>query len=210
MDLKERIKVALGLNDESEVTKEVNLMYEDKLADGTIVVSEADELAAGVLLNILSEDGVQTPLPEGNYSLESGVTFSVDAEGIVTEVNEAEVEEEVEEPVEEVEMSNEEAILLEVGTVVKELLEEVRNDISRLTAELDEVRGLNLSKDENIAELLDENTKLSAQVKELNESPATEPLKVSKFNSVKKEVTPTEYEKMTARQKYMYNFNKNN
>tara|TARA_R110002124_G_scaffold176407_2_gene344392 strand:+ start:545 stop:1177 length:633 start_codon:yes stop_codon:yes gene_type:complete len=210
MDLKERIKVALGLNDESEVTKEVNLMYEDKLADGTIVVSEADELAAGVLLNILSEDGVQTPLPEGNYSLESGVTFSVDAEGIVTEVNEAEVEEEVEEPVEEVEMSNEEAILLEVGTVVKELLEEVRNDISRLTAELDEVRGLNLSKDENIAELLDENTKLSEQVKELNESPATEPLKVSKFNSVKKEVTPTEYEKMTARQKYMYNFNKNN
>jgi vacuolar-type H+-ATPase subunit I/STV1 len=210
MDLKERIKVALGLNDESEVTKEVNLMYEDKLADGTIVVSEADELAAGVLLNILSEDGVQTPLPEGNYSLESGVTFSVDAEGIVTEVNEAEESEEVEEPVEEVEMSNEEAILLEVGTVVKELLEEVRNDISRLTAELDEVRGLNLSKDENIAELLDENTKLSAQVKELNESPATEPLKVSKFNSVKKEVTPTEYEKMTARQKYMYNFNKNN
>lgn len=210
MDLKERIKVALGLNDESEVTKEVNLMYEDKLADGTIIVSEADELAAGVLLNILSEDGVQTPLPEGNYSLESGVTFSVDAEGIVTEVNEAEVEEEVEEPVEEVEMSNEEAILLEVGTVVKELLEEVRNDISRLTAELDEVRGLNLSKDENIAELLDENTKLSAQVKELNESPATEPLKVSKFNSVKKEVTPKEYEKMTAREKYMYNFNKNN
>ena len=210
MDLKERIKVALGLNDESEVTKEVNLMYEDKLADGTIIVSEADELAAGVLLNILSEDGVQTPLPEGNYSLESGVTFSVDAEGIVTEVNEAEESEEVEEPVEEVEMSNEEAILLEVGTVVKELLEEVRNDISRLTAELDEVRGLNLSKDENIAELLDENTKLSAQVKELNESPATEPLKVSKFNSVKKEVTPTEYNKMTARQKYMYNFNKNN
>ena len=210
MDLKERIKVALGLNDESEVTKEVNLMYEDKLADGTIIVSEADELAAGVLLNILSEDGVQTPLPEGNYSLESGVTFSVDAEGIVTEVNEAEESEEVEEPVEEVEMSNEEAILLEVGTVVKELLEEVRNDISRLTAELDEVRGLNLSKDENIAELLDENTNLSAQVKELNESPATEPLKVSKFNSVKKEVTPTEYEKMTARQKYMYNFNKNN
>ena len=210
MDLKERIKVALGLNDESEVTKEVNLMYEDKLADGTIVVSEADELAAGVLLNILSEDGVQTPLPEGNYSLESGVTFSVDAEGIVTEVNEAEESEEVEEPVEEVEMSNEEAILLEVGTVVKELLEEVRNDISRLTAELDEVRGLNLSKDENIAELLDENTNLSAQVKELNESPASEPLKVSKFNSVIKEVTPTEYNKMTARQKYMYNFNKNN
>lgn len=210
MDLKERIKVALGLNDESNETKEVQLMFEDKLADGTIIVSEADELAAGVLLNILSEDGVQTPLPEGNYVLESGVTFSVDAEGIVLEVGEAEESEEVEEveESEEVELSNEEAILLEVGTVVKELLEEVRNDIGRITAELDELRGENLAKDENLAELVDENTKLSEQVKELNESPATEPLKVSKFNSVKKEVTPKEYEKMTAQEKYMYNFNK--
>lgn len=216
MDLKERIKVALGLNDESNETKEVQLMFEDKLADGTIIVSEADELAAGVLLNILSEDGVQTPLPEGNYVLESGVTFSVDAEGIVLEVGEAEESEEAEDEVEidakdkddKDYMQAHEELFAEVGSVVKELLEEVRKDIGRISAELDELRGENLAKDENLAELVDENTKLSEQVKELNESPATEPLKVSKFNSVKKEVTPKEYEKMTAQEKYMYNFNK--
>lgn len=211
MDLKQRIKVALGLDEENNETKEVQLMFEDKLADGTIIVSEADELAAGVLLNILSEDGVQTPLPEGNYATEAGVSFSVDADGIVLEVSDEEAAEEVEdEATEDVDLSSEEALLLEVGTVVKELLEEVRKDISRLTSELDELRGNNFAQEENIAELVEENTNLSAQVKELNESPAIEPVRVSKFASVKKEVSKEEYQKMTAQQKYMYNFNKNN
>ena len=208
MDLKQRIKVALGLDEENNETKEVQLMFEDKLADGTIIVSEADELAAGVLINILSEDGVQTPLPEGNYATEAGVSFSVDADGIVLEVSDEEVVEE--EATEDVELNSEEALLLEVGTVVKELLEEVRKDISRLTAELDELRGNNFAQEENIAELVEENTNLSEQVKELNESPAIEPVRVSKFASVKKEVSKEEYQKMTAQQKYMYNFNKNN
>ena len=211
MDLKQRIKVALGLDEENNETKEVQLMFEDKLADGTIIVSEADELAAGVLLNILSEDGVQTPLPEGNYATEAGVSFSVDADGIVLEVSDEEAAEEVEdEATEDVDLSSEEALLLEVGTVVKELLEEVRKDISRLTSELDELRGNNFAQEENIAELVEENTNLSEQVKELNESPAIEPVRVSKFASVKKEVSKEEYQKMTAQQKYMYNFNKNN
>jgi cell division protein FtsB len=211
MDLKQRIKVALGLDEENNETKEVQLMFEDKLADGTIIVSEADELAAGVLLNILSEDGVQTPLPEGNYATEAGVSFSVDADGIVLEVSDEEAAEEVEEEAtEDVDLSSEEALLLEVGTVVKELLEEVRKDISRLTSELDELRGNNFAQEENIAELVEENTNLSAQVKELNESPAIEPVRVSKFASVKKEVSKEDYQKMTAQQKYMYNFNKNN
>jgi len=211
MDLKQRIKVALGLDEENNEVKEVQLMFEDKLADGTIIVSEADELAAGVLLNILSEDGVQTPLPEGNYATEAGVSFSVDADGIVLDVSDEEAAEEVEEEsTEDIDLSSEEALLLEVGTVVKELLEEVRKDISRLTSELDELRGNNFAQEENIAELQEENTNLSVQVKELNESPAIEPVRVSKFASVKKEVSKDDYQKMTAQQKYMYNFNKNN
>ena len=211
MDLKQRIRVALGIDEEATEQNEVQLMFEDKLADGTIIVSEADELAAGVLLNILSEDGVQTPLPEGNYATEAGVSFSVDADGIVLDVSDEEAAEEVEEEsTEDIDLSSEEALLLEVGTVVKELLEEVRKDISRLTSELDELRGNNFAQEENIAELQEENTNLSVQVKELNESPAIEPVRVSKFASVKKEVSKDDYQKMTAQQKYMYNFNKNN
>ena len=206
MDLKQRIKVALGLEEENNEIKEVQLMFEDKLADGTIIVSEADELAAGVLLNILSEDGVQTPLPEGNYATEAGVEFTVDADGIVLEVAEA-VEEEVqeEEEAEDVELSSEEALLLEVGTVVKELLEEVRKDIGRLTAELDELRGENLAKDENLAELQEENTNLSSQVQELGAEASVEPVKVSKF--AKANVSHKKYEDMNVQEKYMFNFN---
>ena len=208
MDLKERIKIALGLEEE---VKEVTLAFEAKLVDGTIIVSEADELAVGAVLNILSEDGEQTPLPEGTYELEDGAKFTVDAEGLVTEVAEAEAEEEEVEATEE-ELSPEETteaeLFAEVGAVVKELLEEVRKDIARLSGELDELRGENLAKDESIAELQEENTNLSAQVKELNEQPAEKAVKLSKFAEKKKvELSTEEYAKLSPQQKYLYNFN---
>ena len=212
MDLKERIKVALGLNEEAT---EVNLAFEAKLVDGTIIVSEAEEMAVGAVLSILSEDGEQTLLPEGTYELEDGTKFSVDAEGVVTEIAEVEEEEEeapAEEEEEVVEASAEDkeaALFEEVGMVVKELLEEVRNDIARLTSELDELRGENLSKDENIADLQEENINLSAQVKELNEQPAVEAVNLSKFAEKKRvELSKEEYAKLTPQQKYLYNFNK--
>ena len=215
MDLKTRIKVALGLDEEAT---EVTLAFQAKLADGTIITSEADEMAVGVLVNILSEDGEQTPLPEGTYELEDGTKFAVDAEGIVTEIAEAEAEvdaedkddEDYKEDKEEMSTEDKEAALFEeVGAVVKELLEEVRNDIARLTGELDELRGENLSKDENIAELQNENTNLSAQVKELNEKPAAEPVNLSKFSEKKKvELSVEDYEKLSGKDKYLYNLNK--
>lgn len=215
MDLKERIKVALGLNEEAT---EVNLAFEAKLVDGTIIVSEAEEMAVGAVLSILSEDGEQTLLPEGTYELEDGTKFSVDAEGVVTEIAEVEEEEDdmgkdkEKEYEDKEEMSTEDkeaALFEEVGMVVKELLEEVRNDIARLTSELDELRGENLAKDENIADLQEENTNLSAQVKELNEQPAAEAVNLSKFAEKKKvELSKEEYAKLTPQEKYLYNFNK--
>ena len=206
MDLKQRIRVALGIDEEATEQNEVQLMFEDKLADGTIIVSEADELVAGVVLNILSEDGVQTPLPEGNYTTEAGVGFSVDASGVVLEVAEAVEETEAEDEEEEVALATESEIFAEVGTVVKELLEEVRNDISRLTAELDELRGENLAKDHNINELQDENTNLSAQITKLGSEASVEPIQASKFAD-QKSVSSKTYEDMNAQEKYLFNFN---
>ena len=213
MDLKHRIRVALGIDEEATTTKEVQLMFEDKLVDGTIIVSEADELAAGAVMNILSEDGVQTPLPEGTYTLESGVSFTVDAEGVVLEVAEeveaGDDEDNMEEDDDETYMNTHAELFAEVGSVVKELLEEVKKDISRITAELDELRGENLAKDENLAELVEENTNLEKQVKELSEQPADEPVAVTKF-AKKAKLSNDDYEKMTSQQKYLYNFNKLN
>ena len=216
MDLKERIKVALGIDTEEQ---EVKLAYEAKLADGTIVVSEADELAEGVVLNILSEDGEQTPMPQGTYSLEDGTEFSTDENGVVTEVSAKEEEEEVvEEDADDLEkdkdkeyMSNNAELFAEVGNVVKELLEEVRKDITRITAELDELRGENLAKDENIVDLQNENIELSKQVNELGSEPSAEPVKARKFaanTTPKVELSRADYEKLSAQEKYMYNLNK--
>lgn len=214
MDIKERIKIALGLETEEQ---EVKLAYENKLVDGTIIVSEADELVEGILVNILSEDGEQTPMPQGTYSLEDGTEFTVDESGIVLEVSVAEEEVEVDaEDDEEDDMKKDkeeystETMLAEVGTVVKELLEEVQKDISRISAELDELRGENLAKDENIVDLQNENLELSKQVKELGDEPSAEPVKAHKFaknTAPRVELSKADYKKLSAREKFMYNLN---
>ena len=89
MDLKKQILVALGLNKEDEVT----LAWQSKSEDGTIFVSTAEELEAGVDISVLTEDGTTILLPIGTYKTEDGVSFRVDVEGVVAEVIESETEE---------------------------------------------------------------------------------------------------------------------
>ena len=93
MDLKEQILVALGLNKKEE---EVTLAWQSKSEDGTIFVSTAEELEAGVDISVLTEDGTTILLPVGTYKTDTGVSFRVEEEGIVAEVIESETEEEVE------------------------------------------------------------------------------------------------------------------
>ena len=89
MDLKKQILVALGLD------KSIKLEWQSKLEDGTIVVSTAETLEAGVDVSVLTEDGTTIPLPIGTYKTEDGVSFRVEEEGIVAQVMESETEEEV-------------------------------------------------------------------------------------------------------------------
>jgi hypothetical protein len=213
MDLKTRIRVALGIEEET-----TQLAYEGKLADGTIIVSEADALAEGVAVSVLVEDGTQIPLPVGEYETEEGVKFVVEEEGVIASmVTEAEDEEDdmgkdkdEDYADDKEEMSDANAELFnEIGAVVMELLEEVKGDIARLKAELDEVRGENLAKDENIAELQEENTNLSAQVVELGKEPATEPVKLNKFTKkeTKVELSRADYNNLSAKERFFYNLN---
>ena len=88
MDLKEKILVALGLD------KEVQLGWQGKSEDGTIFVSTAEELEAGVDISVLTEDGTTILLPVGTYKTEDGISFRVEEEGIVAELIESETEEE--------------------------------------------------------------------------------------------------------------------
>ena len=218
MDLKKQILQALGLDNE----KEVNLEYQAKLTDGTIIVSSADELAAGVDIAVLTEDGTTMPLPVGKYETEDGIGFSVEEDGVVAEIYEEETEEEevVEEEVEaeaetkekrepkkiketkEMEFDKE-ALIDEIGVVIKELLQEVRTDVSRLSAELEEMKGTN--------EALEvEKETLSAQLEELSKEPASEPVTTNKFsNKTKNTVSAIEYRNMSRQEKYWYNINNN-
>ena len=106
MDIKEQILVALGLNKAEE---EIKLEWQAKSEDGTIFVSTAEELESGVDISVLTEDGTTIPLPIGTYKTDTGVSFRVEEEGVVSEVMESETEEEVTEE----EMSSEETQLEE-------------------------------------------------------------------------------------------------
>ena len=211
MDLKKQILTALGLD------KEVQLEFNDKLTDGTIVVSEAEELEAGISISILTEDGTTIPLPVGQYELQDGQGFSVEEEGIVAEVYESETEEEEEEEVvEEVEAGEEArqpkkiketkevefdkvAFIDEVKSVVNELVAKTKSDIEKLQSEIDELKETN-------GNLETEKEELSSQVEKLSKEPADKPVTTNKF-AEKKELSKVDYKKLSRQEKYWYNIN---
>lgn len=226
MDIKEQILVALGLNkDES-----VKLEWQAKSEDGTIFVSTAEELASGVDISVLTEDGTTILLPIGTYKTAEGVTFRVEEEGVVAEVMETETEEEVEATEDKEEMAEEED-LAEVGDwegmekriqnledavaklkedkvggdeEVEELAEEVTepgtNPKSIKTTEVVE-----FSAEEELEKLKSENEKLKS---ELAASPADSPINTNKFSSERKALSRKEYSKLSKQERFLYNLNK--
>jgi hypothetical protein len=127
MDIKERILVALGLNKDEEV----KLAWQAKSEDGTIFVSTAEELEAGVDISVLTEDGTTILLPVGTYKTDTGVSFRVEEEGIVGEVIESETEEKEEAS----EETKEEELTEEVKE--EELAEEDKDDYDEEAAVYD-------------------------------------------------------------------------
>jgi hypothetical protein len=212
MDLKQQILVALGLDKQEE---SVNLEYQAKLEDGTIIVSTAESLEAGVDISVLTEDGTTMLLPVGEYKTEDGIGFSVEVEGVVAEIYEEEVEEEATEEVVEEEASKEDmeeetieeteavefdsvAFMDEVKSVVVDLMSNVNTEIETLKSELAELKSTN-------EELSSEKEKLSAQVVELSNEPAAKPVDTNKFSALGRETSQRDISKMTKRERILYN-----
>jgi len=222
MDLKNQILVALGL-DKGE---EVSLAWQAKSEDGTIFVSTADELANGVDISVLTEDGTTILLPIGSYKTDTGVTFRVEEEGIVAEVIESETEEEVveeemaEDDGKEADVEDwagmekriqnlEDAVASlkkdkdggddEVEEMAEEVVEPSTNPKSIKTTEVVE-----FSAEDELTKLKAENDKLKT---ELAEAPASAPLDTNKFSSetTKVSLSKKELSKMTKKEKYLYN-----
>lgn len=218
MDLKQQILVALGLDKQEEVSLE----FQAKLEDGTIIVSTAASLEAGVDVSVLTEDGTTMLLPVGEYRLEDGMGIRVEEEGVVAEIMETEeevVEEEATEETEKEEMNEETeetteeveeteavefdsvAFMDEVKSVVVDLMSNVNTEIENLKSELAELKSTN-------EELSSEKEKLSAQVVELSNEPAANPVDINKFSALGKEITSRDLSKMSKRERILYNITK--
>jgi len=226
MDLKTQILVALGLDKEETISLE----WQAKSEDGTIFVSTAEELEAGVDISVLTEDGTTILLPIGTYKTDTGVTFRVEEEGIVAEVMETETEEVVEEE----ELAEEEEDKKDYADVadwegmekriqnledaVASLKEEKvggDDEVEELAEEVEE-RGttpksikttevVEFSAEEELTKLKEENEKLKT---ELASQPASAPLDTNKFSSDRKPMARKEYNKLSKREKFLHDLNK--
>ena len=219
MDLKEQILVALGLD------AKVKLAWQSKSEDGgTIFVSTAEELEAGVDVSVLVEDGTTILLPIGSYKTDTGVTFRVEEEGIVAEVIESETEEEVveeemaEDDGKEADVEDwagmekriqnlEDAVADlkrdkdggddEVEEMAEEVIKPSTNPKSIKTTEVVE-----FSAEDELTKLKAENDKLKT---ELAEAPASAPLDTNKFSSERATPTAQDFRRMTKQEKFLYN-----
>jgi len=220
MDLKEKILVALGLNEETK------LGFQAKSDDGTIFVSTAEELENGVDISVLTEDGTTIPVPAGTYKLDTGVSFRVEDEGIVAEVLESETEEE--ETVEEVEAADEgNYVTIDDWRAMEERVKNLEDGIADLKEDKeggdDEVEASEEMAEEvsepgknpktittkevkefsaeDYETLKAENKKLKT---ELAESPADAPINTNKFSSERPTPTAQDFRRMTKQEKFLY------
>jgi hypothetical protein len=233
MDIKEQILVALGLNKEETI----KLEWQAKSEDGTIFVSTADELEAGVDISVLTEDGTTILLPVGTYKTDTGVSFRVEEEGIVAEVIESETEEvdtveeeDLSEEIKEEELAEEDDDRKEEADVadwkgMEKRIQNLEDAVARLKE--DKVGG-----DDEVEELAEETEEPSTNPKsikttevvefsieelkaendklkaELAAQPASAPLDTNKFSSDRKPMSRKEYAKLSKREKFLQDLNK--
>ena len=232
MDIKEQILVALGLNKEETI----KLEWQSKSEDGTIFVSTAEELEAGVDIAVLTEDGTTILLPVGTYKTEDGVSFRVEEEGIVAEVIQSETEEEVEAGYDDEKEEMTEEVKEEELEVEDDAFERLVERVQNLEDAIADLKEDKVGGDDEVEEMAEETVEPSTnpksikttevvefsaedeltKLKEENEKlktelaaqPASAPLDTNKFSSDRKPVSRAEYNKMTRREKFLHDLNK--
>ena len=197
MDLKNRLRVALGLD------AEVKMAVQELLQDGTIIVSTFDTLEAGADVSILVEDGTTILLAPGDYTLQDGRGFIVVEDGVISEMVEVVEEEVVAEPETEEEVVEQEVVL--------------EKEADRLPKKVKSTKEYEFSQEElvnvistELSSILDtykaEITELSKKVEELSNAPASDEITLNKFSTVKEKNKSREaILKMTARERIRYN-----
>ena len=84
--------VKLSVEETAPEATQVVMAVEGALADGTMIYSNADAFAEGVDVFVMDADGNPTPLADGEYTMDNGMTIVV-AAGIIESMAEAITEE---------------------------------------------------------------------------------------------------------------------
>jgi hypothetical protein len=183
----DRLKAfGIQLSAEGEITKEAQMAMAI-LADGTEVYSPDAEFAVGSELFIMDMDGNPVPAPDGEHTTAEGKIIVV-AGGVITEIKEPMEEE----PKVEIEIEEEKQAAFE--GVSKEEFESTINSL----VEAFEAK---------IATLNAEKENLSATIEKMSKQPAVDSVKKSKAIVEEKQMSKSEFFKMsqTDRVKYLMN-----
>lgn len=152
-----KIKSLLGM----EVSLEMM-----KLADG-VTVLEADAFEMDNEVFIVTEDEQKIPLPVGEYELENGMILVVEVEGIIKEVKEAPMEEEVA-PEEQVAPEVPVEAEAEVSPTAKKTIESIVKET--FFSEIEALKTENIELKAKL-ELLSKVDEVTEEVTELSEEP---------------------------------------
>ena len=124
---------------EKEEDIKTETFVEATLVDGTKVTNMVDaDFEVGQVLHVITEEGEHVLAPSGEHQTESGITLTVDGEGILTGVKHPDAEgegslEAAEEP--KVEMAEENVEVALEEEIVEEILEEEAVDVKEAIAE---------------------------------------------------------------------------
>jgi hypothetical protein len=170
-----QIRVVLGLSVKLATAK---------LKDGTVV--EAEEFAPGSELFVVAEDGSKVPAPAGEHIGEDGKVFMVDESGKIVSVESPEeptIEVDVE--TEAVKASEEEAVVAEEATPIKDAVEErIAEAMTKVAAAIEPIA-------KDVAEMKQKMAKMEEQYAKFSKAPAASKVPVINerdFSSVKNNV----------------------
>ena len=166
------IRTLLGMESELE------LLAEATLEDGTLIATDSEEWAEGVMAYVVSEDGEKMPLPSGSYKTNDGRDLEV-VDGEVTAISKEEVEAKDEEPIESKEDDKEEEMSSEIDLSAFATKEQLVEALGTLHTELSEM----------ISKVVSENESLKEDLSKVSKMAAVEPVKHSQTNLSKEDVS---------------------
>ena len=182
--LNELKQEAVNPTPEAVVEKEVNLA--EAMIEGVKI--EAEEFEVGEAVFAVTAEGERVPLAEGSYRTDEGNMFTVDANGVIASIGEAEAEPAQEAATEEEEMSTESKEpkkVVETESVSRETFFSAIEELKAEIASMKETHKEELSaKDAEIEAVKEE---LSATPSEVatKAAPQEAPSVKSKFNRAK-------------------------